>query len=135
MGYIIALLAAASQAAPVTVPVAEARFVPVNPGDPNSTQIAVLRGDPATGPSDMLMRFGRGEGVPHVHSSDYRLVVVEGVMKHAEPGAWASAPSMGPGSYWFQPANQPHVDSCLSERCTMFISWSGKRDTTRLPAK
>jgi hypothetical protein len=30
-------------------------------------------------------------------------------MKHAEPGAYASAPSMGPGSYWFQPANQPHV--------------------------
>jgi hypothetical protein len=134
MSYIIALLAAASQAA-VTVPFTEARFVPVNPGDPNSTQIAVLSGDPATGPSDMLMRFGRGEGGPHVHSSDYRLVVIEGEMKHAEAGAYASAPPMGPGSYWFQPANQPHVDSCLSERCTMFISWSGKRDTTRLPAK
>ncbi|WBY06911.1 DUF4437 domain-containing protein [Sphingomonas sp. 7/4-4] len=134
MSYIIALLAAASQAA-VTVPVTEARFVPTNPNDPNSTQIAVLSGDPATGPSDMLMRFGRGEGGPHVHSSDYRLVVIEGVMKHAEAGAYASAPSMGPGSYWFQPANQPHVDSCLSDRCTMFISWSGKRDTTHLPAK
>ncbi len=134
MSYIIALLAAASQAA-VTVPVTEARFVPTNPNDPNSTQIAVLSGDPATGPSDMLMRFGRGEGGPHVHSSDYRLVVIEGVMKHAEAGAYASAPAMGPGSYWFQPANQPHVDSCLSDRCTMFISWSGKRDTTRLPAK
>lgn len=134
MSYIIALLAALQTAA-VTMPATEARFVPVNPGDPNSTQIALLRGDPATGPSDMLMRFGRGEGGPHVHSSDYRLVVIEGVMKHAEAGAYATAPSMGPGSYWFQPANQPHVDSCLSERCTMFISWSGKRDTTRLPAK
>lgn len=134
MSYIIALLAALQTAA-VTVPVTEARFVPVNPNDPNSTQIALLRGDPVTGPSDMLMRFGRGEGGPHVHSSDYRLVVIEGEMKHAEAGAYASAPRMGPGSYWFQPANQPHVDSCLSERCTMFISWSGKRDTTRLPAK
>jgi hypothetical protein len=134
MSYIIALLAAASQAA-VTTPVTEARFVPTNPGDPNSTQIAVLSGDPATGPSDMLMRFGRGEGSPHVHSSDYRLVVIEGVMKHAEAGAYASAPRMGPGSYWFQPAGQPHMDSCLSDLCTMFISWSGKRDTTRIPAK
>lgn len=134
MNFTIALLAAASQAAAVTTPIAEARFVPINPDDPNSTQIAVLRGDPTTGPSDMLMRFGRGEGVPHIHSSDYRLVVIAGAMKHAEAGAYASAPSMGPGSYWFQPANQPHVDSCLSDRCTMFISWSGKRDTTRVPA-
>jgi hypothetical protein len=131
----IALLAAAAQAAAVTTPMSEARFVPINPGDPNSSQIAVLRGDPMTGPSDMLMRFGRGEGVPHVHSSDYRLVVIEGEMKHAEASAHALAPSMGPGSYWFQPANLPHVDSCLSDRCTMFISWSGKRDTTRIPAK
>lgn len=135
MSFIITLLAAAAQAAAVTTPIAEARFAPINPGDPNSTQIAVLRGDPTTGPSDMLMRFGRGEGVPHIHSSDYRLIVIEGEMKHAEAGAYASAPAMGPGSYWFQPANQPHVDSCLSEQCTMFISWSGKRDTTRLPAK
>lgn len=131
----IALLAAVAQAAAVTTPIADARFVPINPGDPNSTEIAVLRGDPTTGPSDMLMRFGRGEGVSHVHSSDYRLVVIEGEMKHAEADAHAAAPRMGPGSYWFQPANLPHVDSCLSDRCTMFISWSGKRDTTRIAAE
>ncbi len=135
MNCIIALLAGASQAAAATTPISEARFTPINPGEPNSAQIAVLRGDPATGPSDMLMRFGRGEGVPHIHSSDYRLVVIEGSMKHAEPGGYPSASLMGPGSYWFQPANEPHVDSCHSDQCTMFISWSGKRDAMRAPGQ
>lgn len=132
MSWILAWLAGM---AAVTTPIEAARFVPINPADPNSTQIAVLSGDPATGPSDMLMRFVRGQGVPHVHSSDYRLVVVQGTMTHTQAGEEAKATPMGPGSYWFQPGEQPHVDSCLSDQCTMFISWSGKRDSRRAAAK
>jgi len=130
MSGIVALLAA--QTAALTIAVDDARFAPIDPANPSRAQIAVLSGDPATGPSDMLMRFPRGEGVLHVHSSDYRLVVIEGTMTHAQAGAEAAVKPLGPGSFWFQPGGQPHVDACLSDRCVMFISWSGKRDARRV---
>ncbi len=128
MNWIVAWLAA--QAA-LTIPLDEARFVPVDPANPARAQIAVLGGDPATGPSDMLMRFPRGEGVPHVHTSDYRLVVIEGTMTHVQAGVEGPRKPLGPGSFWFQPGGQAHIDGCLSDQCTMFISWSGKRDARR----
>lgn len=121
----------ASDEAMIVAPLESAKFVPSNPAAPNGTQIAVLRGDPATGPSTMLMRmkFNQGRNVMHVHSSDYQLVVVSGRMKH-----WSKAQSeemaqiMGPGGYWFQPGGRAHTDVCLSDECLMYIVWSGKRD-------
>jgi quercetin dioxygenase-like cupin family protein len=107
----------------------DARFAPVDPARPDGAQIAVLRGDPATGPSSMLMKMRKGPGALHYHSSDYELVVVEGRMRHwLEGQVEAETPVLGPGSYWHQPGTQPHGDACLSEVCVMFITWSGKRD-------
>jgi quercetin dioxygenase-like cupin family protein len=105
-------------------------FKPLNPSSPTEPQFAVLRGDPATGPSSMLMKFDKGDGRMHVHSSDYDLVVIKGDMKHWGPGETkANAKLLGPGGYWFQPGNQPHVDSCESDECLMYVQWSGKRDS------
>jgi hypothetical protein len=106
----------------------DARFVPVDPARPELAQVAVLRGDPAAGPSSMLMRMPRTQGVLHYHTSDYELVLVEGRMKHTFEQDEARAPELGPGSYWFQPGREPHADSCLTDVCVMFITWSGKRD-------
>lgn len=122
---------AASDQAMVVTPYASAKFVPSNPAAPNGTQVAVLRGDPAAGPSAMLMKMpsNKDRNVMHVHSSDYQLVVVSGQMKH-----WSKAQSeekaevMGPGGYWFQPGGRAHTDVCLSDECLMYIVWSGKRD-------
>ena len=106
-----------------------ARFVPADPARPEGAAIAVLRGNPDTGPSDMLFRIRPGPGTLHVHSADYRLVVIEGVMKHLAAGETeADVPSLGPGSYWFQPGGVAHADTCLTETCLIFISWSGARD-------
>lgn len=113
----------------VVVPAEDARFVPVDPKSPDGAQIAVLRGDPAKGPSAMLMKFKKATGVLHVHSSDYHLVLLQGTMKHrAEGESEEKAKPLGPGSYWFQPGGQAHADSCLSDECLMFINWAGKRD-------
>jgi hypothetical protein len=130
-GLLTALLATGS--AMIVTPFANARFAPVDPARPDGAQIAVLRGDPATGPSDMLMRMRRGEGRLHVHSADYRLVVVSGTMRHWTTGGSATAPDLGPGSYWFQPGDAAHADSCLSDECVMFIQWSGPRDGRLAP--
>lgn len=107
----------------------EAKFVPSNPDNPNGTQIAVLKGDPETGPSTMLMRFKKGGSPPHIHSSDYQLVVIKGTMKHlSAKQKEADGKPLGPGSYWFQPGEEAHADVCLADECLMYIVWSGKRD-------
>ncbi len=106
-----------------------ARFEAVSPQLPKGPAIAVLKGDPATGPSDMLLRMPRGRGRLHTHSSDYRLVIIEGRMKHWAKGETETqAEALGPGSFWYQPANQAHADTCLDEVCLMYISWSATRD-------
>ena len=132
LGFAAGIFAASAPSMIVT-PAQDAVFKPLDPARPAAAQIAVLRGDPTSGPSAMLMKFGKGDGRLHIHSSDYDLVVLEGDMKHWQAGeAEASAKVLGPGSYWFQPGGQAHADSCLSEQCSMYVQWSGKRDT-RLP--
>lgn len=113
----------------IVTPFEETSFVPSSPDNPNGTQIAVLKGDPDTGPSTMLMRFKKGTSPLHIHSSDYQLVVIEGTMKHLVAGQKeADAKPLGPGGYWFQPGGKAHSDACLVEECLMYIVWSGKRD-------
>ena len=107
----------------------DAKFVPLDPANPEEAQVAVLWGDPAKGPSSMLMRMKKTDGGLHYHSSTYDLVVLEGQMKHLGEGEKAAeAPPLGPGSYWHQPGLQAHADSCLTDECLMFIKWEGKRD-------
>jgi hypothetical protein len=126
---VVAVPATAQQATMVVIPFEEARFVPLD-ATPDATSIAVLSGDPAVGPSSMLMRMSRGIGRLHVHTSDYRLVVLSGQMKHrSRDQPEDEAPRLGPGSFWAQPGSVAHADSCLSESCTMYIQWSGPRDT------
>ena len=113
----------------VVVPYEGARFAPVSPRLPDGPRIAVLWGDPATGPSAVLLEMKKGPVPLHIHTADYHLVVLEGVMKHwAEGQTESAAPSLGPGSYWFQPGGQPHGDACLTDKCVMHIVWSGARD-------
>lgn len=113
----------------IIVPIEAARFVPSDPARPNGTQIAILRGDPATGPSAILMKLKKGGGSLHVHSADYQLVVIQGTMKHLREGQTEeSAKPLEPGSYWFQPGGKAHRDLCLADECLLHIVWSGKRD-------
>lgn len=123
-------LGAATGSTLVVTPFEKAKFVPMNPKRPDGAQIAVLWGDPTTGPSAALLKYPKSDsGSMHSHTSDYHLVVLEGKAKHWAKGEpEASAPLLGPGSYWFQPGKQPHADTCLSDHCLMFIKWSGKED-------
>jgi quercetin dioxygenase-like cupin family protein len=120
---------AAAKTAMIVLPIEDAKFMPVDASRPQMAQHAVLRGDPATGPSSTLLRFGRAPATMHVHSADYDLVLLKGTMKHWAAGqSEADARLLQPGSYWFQPANEPHAGVCLSDECLMYVQWSGKRD-------
>jgi hypothetical protein len=114
----------------VIVPVEEARFVPLDPARPDGSQMAVVWGDPSTGPSAVYLKFKKGVGRLHIHTADYHLVVIRGTMKHwGADGSESAAKPLGPGAYWFQPGGKPHADACLSDECLMYVGWSGKRDS------
>jgi len=120
---------AASQSRMIVTPIESAAFKPVDPARPNSAQVAVLRGDPNSGPSSTLLRLAKGPTPLHVHSSDYDLVVISGEMKHWERGqSEAQAAVLGPGSYYFQPGDLVHAGACLTDECLMYVQWSGRRD-------
>ena len=107
----------------------DAKFVPIDPSQPDGPQVAVLWGDPAKGPSAMFMRMRKTAGRLHYHTSTYDLVLLEGQMKHwGAREQEAEVEPLGPGSYWHQPGLQAHGDSCLTDDCLMFIKWEGKRD-------
>ena len=113
----------------VVVPLESATFVPVVAHLPDGPRMAVLWGDPNTGPSAVLLEMKKGAVPLHVHTADYHLVVIEGTMNHWGAGQTeADAKPLQPGSYWFQPGNLPHADSCLSDRCVMQVVWSARRD-------
>jgi len=77
----------------------------------------------------MLLKFKKGSNPLHIHNSDYHLVVVQGTMKRWEEGEQeAAAKPLGPGSYWFQPGNQAHAGSCLTDERIMFVKWEGRRN-------
>src|SRR5437870_661503 len=85
------------------VPAGTAKFALVDPKQPTGPQIAVVSGDPKTGPVSFLLKLGKGPAPIHWHTSDYSAVIVEGKAKHWLPGKEADAKENGPGTAWFQP--------------------------------
>lgn len=86
-------------------------FQPLAEGSP--VMIAVLWGDPMTGPSGFLLRLPAGFEAPmHTHTASYRAVVVDGEALHWIEGEdKAMAASLGEGGYWLQPGGQAHGDA------------------------
>ncbi len=97
--------------------------------EPGWPQIAPVKGDPTKGPSSIVMKMGKGAFPIHTHTSNYQLVVIKGQMKHwGVDSSRQQAKLLGPGSFWYQPAGQPHADSCESKECVWYISFDGVRD-------
>jgi hypothetical protein len=121
------------------VPAGSAKFGPLDPKNPGGAQIAVLSGDPQSGPVACLLKLPKGAAPLHWHTSDYYAITVDGNTKHWLPGKEAEAKSNAPGTFWFQPggATGVHGDECLSDSCTVFVYMPGKFDFTpaAAPAK
>ncbi|MDQ3301226.1 MAG: DUF4437 domain-containing protein, partial [Myxococcota bacterium] len=71
--------------------------------------VAVVWGDPASGPSGAFIKSPAGMVSPaHSHSADYHGVVIKGTLMNY--AADDKAPKeMGPGSYWMQPGGGNHI--------------------------
>lgn len=109
-------------------PAGEIVWTPMDPSQPDGLRTAVASGDPATGPSVMLMSFAAGSVAPlHSHTATYTAVVLAGAPAHG-----VSAEDhvvLDVGSYWVQPGGEPHYDACTgTERCVIMLALEGPRD-------
>lgn len=105
---------------------------------PDGSSLAGLSGDPAVGPSAVLLKFRSGPIPMHWHPSGYHAVVIKGLVKHWAKGEQeAESPLLGPGSYWFQPPNLVHTDACLdsSGECMIFAHTLGPMGYSEGPAR
>jgi quercetin dioxygenase-like cupin family protein len=98
--------------------------------DPPGAESVLLRDDPATGGTEMLVRYPGGHKFePHWHTANERMVVIEGTMRVEVDGV---EKVLGPGSYAYLPARKTQNEQCVSEtRCGFYVFWDGKLDFHR----
>lgn len=82
------------------------------PFGPQGPEMATVWGDAKLGAHGSLLRFAPGSNSGmHTHPFDSWGVVVEGELHHTYWGQPRGA-SMGPGSWYFEPAGVPHESVC-----------------------
>ncbi|MFS4493475.1 DUF4437 domain-containing protein [Maribacter sp. 2308TA10-17] len=76
-------------------------------------------------PHSTFSKFPGGNFItpPHIHAHSYQAVVLSGKMINPMEGEKPEdAKVMGPGSYWYVPANQIHTTGCVSkEPCVFYM--------------
>ena len=85
-------------------------FAPLAEGSP--VQMAVLWGNPETGPCALMVKFPEGYKEPwHYHTSTYHDMIVKGEFSlRSQEGGPDSERVFGPGSYIVQPGGDIHAE-------------------------
>ena len=85
-------------------------FAPLAEGSP--VEIAVLWGNPESGPAAIMVRFPEGYQEPwHSHTTTYHSVLIKGSFQSRSKNADDTEPSTyGPGSYAVQPGGAVHSE-------------------------
>jgi quercetin dioxygenase-like cupin family protein len=113
--------------------VADLQWRPVDPHNPSGPTLAALWGDPTSGPYGALLRVPAGfESPMHRHTSDERVIVIDGASIHwVEGDDRRTAPIMRSGDYLLMPAGVNHVSAATADgECLEFITQDGKFDFT-----
>jgi quercetin dioxygenase-like cupin family protein len=83
------------------------KFTPIAEGSP--VEVAMLWGNPETGPAAVMVRFPEGYEEPwHSHSSTYHSVLVKGRFQSRSRDDSDSQTIFDPGSYAVQPGGVVH---------------------------
>ncbi len=109
---------------------------------PHGAEMALVWGDPATGPSAYMVKYppnwSRPANLPadapnkmHMHSAGYHNVILSGGGKHWHEGqSEDDVPFLTEGAYFYQPGGQYHTESFRSEEPTILYAYfEGPRDT------
>lgn len=85
-------------------------FAPLAEGSP--VEIALLWGNPETGPAAVMVRFPEGYQEPwHSHTTTYHAVLVKGEFQSNSKSAEVTESEVyGPGSYAVQPGGAVHAE-------------------------
>jgi len=59
----------------------------------------------------------------HTHSHSYQAIVISGVMTNPMASDKGDPIKLGPGSYWYVPANEAHQTACISEEPCIFYMY------------
>jgi mannose-6-phosphate isomerase-like protein (cupin superfamily) len=93
---------------------------------PQCASFAVKRGDPNTGPADLLLRVTSGCRIPwHWHTATETLYFVGGRARVEMRGGASHVASSG--DYVYLPPKQPHQFTCLNQ-CSLFLATSAAFD-------
>lgn len=96
--------------AAVALPSQAVQYQNINP----AVQMGTAWGDRSAGEHGTFGKFPADFITPfHTHSGAYHGVVVAGTMTNPFEGE-QNPPRMGPGSYWYVPANAVHATACVS---------------------
>lgn len=99
------------------------KFNVIDPKQPDGVKIAMVSGDPKTGPIAFVMEQPAGANINvHSHTSDYHALVVGGAPAHWLPHDKTQGEPLAVGTYWFQPGGYDHGDRCTgSTPCHIFV--------------
>jgi quercetin dioxygenase-like cupin family protein len=115
------------------VPAASVAYMdPVRMGQ-MMVSIAPIWKDPKSEANSMFVKLTKGADPRHLHPEPFLLVVIEGQIIHATDGIdGAKELLLGPGSYFYQPADVAHQDICVTDEALVFCALMGKSETTWL---
>jgi quercetin dioxygenase-like cupin family protein len=91
---------------------------------------AVMRGDPGTGPSTLILKAPSGCLVAwHSHTAREELMVVRGHVRTEMDGM--APTTLGTGGYASMASKQPHQFACSGNaECVMFVTFDAVYDIT-----
>ena len=104
-------------------------FAPLAEGSP--VEIALLWGNPETGPAAVMVRFPEGYQEPwHSHTSTYHSVLIKGEFQTKDKeGDMNISEICGPGSYSVQPGGEVHAEvNAGADELVAFVYFDGPVD-------
>jgi uncharacterized protein DUF4437 len=113
----------------VVMPVADLKWVDLDPKGAPGVKIADVWGDHAKGAFGAFIKFPAGFAAPmHTHTNDFKIVIVSGTFIQGPEGKPEFR--LGPGSYLMQPGgNYKHTSACdKASDCLFLVQSSGKFD-------
>jgi quercetin dioxygenase-like cupin family protein len=102
----------------------------MDPSNAAGPKIAVVFGDPKTGPVGFVIEVPPGGVAPiHSHSASYHAVTLDGAPFHWLPHEKDNGDGFATGTYWMQPGGYNHGDRCNSDTpCHSFVYFDGPLD-------
>ncbi len=102
------------------------------PGVPKGAELAVLRGDPATEPSESVARLPAGYLFPHhYHTSRELLIFIEGDFTYITDDG--TMQTLNTNAYLNLPSGTKHSVRCGAEPCLLYAQYDGPYDLILSP--